>query len=101
MSARETGRIEYLVDISYRDDPWRRDSTPGKVTDLSPTGLRFLSRKRLTRGCVIKIDTPTLSAVARVTRSEPDAETGAFSTGFRFLTLYLGRPRGSFVSVRA
>ena len=101
VSVRKTGRIEYLADISYLDDPWRRDSTTGKVMDLSPTGLRFLSRKRLTRGCVIKIDTPTLCAVARVTRSEPDAETGAFSTGVRFLTLKLGRPRGTFVSERA
>ena len=32
------------------------------------------------------------------TRSVPDHMTGFFSTGVRFLTLRLGRPRGTFIS---
>lgn len=98
---RTTGRIEHQVDMSYQTDPLRSESTPGHVVDLSPTGLRFLSRQRLTPGRVIKIDTPTLSALARVTRSEDESTTGVFSTGVRFLTLQLRRPRGTFVSERA
>ena len=99
--ARGTGRIEHHVDISYRVDPLRPGSMPGQVVDLSPTGLRFLSRQQLIPGRVIKIDTPTLSALATVTRSEAENTTGVFSTGVRFLTLQLRRPRGTFVSERA
>ena len=100
-SERATGRIEHQTDISYRVDPSHQESTPGQVVDLSPTGLRFLSRQQLIPGCVIKIDTPTLSAVARVTRSEGANVAGVFSTGVQFLTLQLGRPRGTFVSESA
>ena len=99
--ARATGRIEHQVDMSYRVDSLRPGSMPGQVVDLSPTGLRFLSRQRLIPGRVIKIDTPTLSALARVTRSEAEHTTGIFSTGVRFLTLQLRRPRGTFVSEHA
>ena len=95
---RETERIEYQTDIHYRTEGVRPDATAGRVVDLSPTGLRFVSSERLTSGCVIKIDSPTLSAVAMVTRSVPDHMTGFFSTGVRFLTLRLGRPRGTFIS---
>ena len=98
---RTTGRIEHQVDMSYQADPLRSESMTDHVADLSPTGLRFLSQQRLTPGRVIKIDTPTLSALARVTRSEAESTTGVFSTGVRFLTLQLRRPRGTFVSERA
>ena len=97
-SRREAWRIEHHADIHYWMDALRPGATPGRVVDLSPTGLRFLSRQRLTPGCVIKIESPTLSAVATVTRSLPENTTGVFSTGVRFLTLRLGRPRGTFVS---
>ena len=96
-----TGRIEHPVDMSYQVDSLRPGSIPGQVVDLSPTGLRFLSRQQLLAGRVIKIDTPTLSALARVTRSETENTPGVFSTGVRFLTLQLRRPRGTFVSERA
>lgn len=100
-SERATGRIEHETDISYRVDPSSSESTAGQVVDLSPTGLRFLSRQQLIPGCVIKLDTPTLSAVARVTRSQAANAAGVFSTGVQFLTLQLGRPRGTFVSESA
>ena len=100
-SERATGRIEHQTDISYLVDASDPTSTSGQVVDLSPTGLQFLSRQQLIPGCVIKIDTPTLSAVARVTRSLAADTAGVFSTGVQFLTLQLGRPRGTFVSERA
>jgi len=95
------GRIEHEADIQYQVDSSQGGSTPDKVVDLSPTGLRFLAWEQLAPGSVVKIDTLALSAVARVTRSEADDTTGFFSTGVRFLTLKLGRPRGTFVSARA
>ena len=98
---RATERIDHNTDMSYRADPSSRLQSPGRVVDLSPTGLQFLSRQRLSVGCVIKIDTPTLSAVATVTRSTAHTTTGVFSIGVRFLTLALRRPRGTFVSTQA
>ena len=98
---RETSRIEHPSEMCYSVDAARPTSRPGRAVDLSPTGLRFLSAHRLTPGVVIKIDSPTLSAVARVTRSLVESTSGVFSTGVRFLTLKLGRPRGTFVSERA
>ena len=94
-------RIEYQSDIHYRVDSSRPGSTRGRVMDLSPTGLRFFSPQWLTQGCVIKIDSPTLSAIARVTRSTAENTTGLFSTGVRFLTLKLSRPQGTFLSESA
>ncbi len=95
---RTARRIEHETDIHYRVDSSRPGTTSGRMVDLSPTGLRFLSRRRLTPGHVIKIDSSTLSAVATVTRSVPENTTGFFSTGVRFLTLRLSRPLGTFVS---
>ena len=51
-------------------------------------------------GCLIRIESPTLSAVASVTRSEADAPD-RFATGVRFVTLRLNKHRGTFVSARA
>ena len=93
-------RIAHQTDIQYRVDTRKLDSIRGRVVDLSPTGLRFVSGRRLTPGCVIKIDSPTLSTIARVIRSSADATTESFSTGVRFLTLKL-EPRGMFVSENA
>ncbi len=98
---RTARRIEHETDIHYRADSSRPRTTSGQMVDLSPTGLRFLSRRRLTPGHVIKIDSATLSAVARVTRSSAADATGLFTTGVRFLTLALGCPRGTFVSEHA
>ena len=74
---------------------------PGRVGDLSPTGLLFSCPQRLTLGCVIKIDGPTLSAVARVTRVTAEDATQSFLIGVRFLTLRLVRLQGTFVSEKA
>jgi hypothetical protein len=98
---RGTQRIEHPGDIRYWVEAAGPDSISGWTVDLSPTGLRFLSQKHLTPGSVIKIESPTLAAVARVTRSTSGNRFGSFATGVRFLTLRLGRPRGTFVSTLA
>ena len=98
---RGTQRIEHPGDILYWADAARLDSTPGRTVDLSPTGLRFLSQQHLTSAKAIKIESPTLAAVARVTRCTADDPIGSFTTGVQFLTLRLGRPRGTFVSTLA
>ena len=101
--SRERGarRIEYETDIQYQVDPSRPGSMPGRVVDLSPTGLLFSCPQSLTLGGVIKIDGPTLSAVARVTRVTSEDTTPLFFIGVRFLTLRLARLQGTFVSESA
>ena len=101
VTERGTQRIEHPGDIRYWVEAAGLDSTSGRTVDLSPTGLRFLSQQHLIPASVIKIESPTLAAVARVTRSTADDPFGSFATGVRFLTLRLGRPRGTFVSTLA
>lgn len=101
LSRRAARRIEHDAAIHYRVDPSHPGSTPGQVVDLSPTGLGFVSRQRLTPGQIIKIDSATLSALAQVTRSSVGRGASVFATGARFLTFRLRYPRGTFVSERA
>ena len=101
MTRRETERIEHPGEIRYRVDALQPESMPGRCVDLSPTGLRFMSEQRLADGSVIQIESPSLSAVARVTRTMGESAAGPFSTGVRFLTLKVRRPRGTFVSTLA
>ncbi len=97
-NTRSTRRIDHQADIHYRVDSSSPDATSAQVVDLSPTGLRFLARQQLTPGDVIKIDSLSLSAIAEVVRSTEETVSGFFTTGVRFLTLKLRRPRGTFVS---
>ena len=98
---REARRIDHQGAIHFRVDSSRPGTYPASVVDLSPTGLRFVSKHRLRKGCVVKLDSPTLSAVASVTHSTASTTRGQFSTGVKFLTLKLTRPRGTFVYARA
>ena len=98
---REARRIDHQGAIHFRVDASRPGAYPASVVDLSPTGLRFVSKHRLRKGCVVKLDSPTLSAVASVTHSTASTTRGQFSTGVKFLTLKLTRPRGTFVYARA
>ena len=98
---REARRIDHQGVIHFRVDASRPGAYAANVVDLSPTGLRFVSRHRLRKGCVVKLDSPTLSAVASVTHSTASTARDQFSTGVKFLTLKLTRPRGTFVYARA
>lgn len=99
-SRRAVPRIDHHTEMTYLLDPSSSRRATGRVVDLSPTGLRFSGPERLTVGRLIKIESPTLSAVASVTRSDAEAPDG-FATGVRFVTLRLNKHRGTFVSARA
>ena len=98
---RAARRIEHPGMIHFRVDASRTGAYRANVVDLSPTGLRFVSKHRLRRGCIVKLDSPTLSAVASVTHSSAAPARGQFATGVRFLTLKLIKTRGTFVSASA
>ncbi len=96
-SERNARRIEHDGVIHFRVDSSKPDTYPANVIDLSPTGLRFVSRHRLQRGCVVKLDSAVLSATASVTHCTASAKRGLFATGVRFLTLNLLNGPGTFV----
>ena len=78
---------------------WPGTRRSGRLVDLSPTGLSFLTTAPCERGDVIKIDTPRLRAVgviARVTRDHRGT-----TAGVSFHTVAFRSQSGSFVSARA
>ena len=93
-------RIEHQGRIHVQEDAKRPDTYLATVVDLSPIGLRFMSQHHLQRGHVVKLDSPTLSAVAVVTYSTAKQANGQFSTGVRFLTFKPVKLRGTFVSAK-
>ena len=78
---------------------WPGTRRSGRLVDLSPMGLSFLTTAPCERGDVIKIDTPRLRAVgviARVTRDHRGT-----TAGVSFHTVAFRSQSGSFVSTRA
>ena len=77
---------------------------PAKVVDLSPTGMQFVSHKQLQPKQRLKIESPTLSAIAVVSRCVAVSlcrcvatkQTSIYQTGVKFLTLRLHKSTGTF-----
>ncbi|MGE3843654.1 MAG: DnaJ domain-containing protein [Vicinamibacterales bacterium] len=76
--------------------------TVATLQDLSPTGMRLVVAAPLTIDDIVRIDDPTLSAVARVVSCRSQRAAGATSAivGLEFLTLEFAGSRGAFVSQR-
>ncbi len=87
--------------FSTRWIPRDQAQCPGEWWICLQPDLLFSCPQSLTLGGVIKIDGPTLSAVARVTRVTSEDTTPLFFIGVRFLTLRLARLQGTFVSESA
>ncbi|MBL1292401.1 MAG: DnaJ domain-containing protein [Thiotrichales bacterium] len=69
------------------------------LSDVSPTGLSFISKKPLIVGSRIKIDAEDFKAIAELKYCKA---MGPFSKiGVRFLTIQFIQQRGSFVSTSA
>jgi curved DNA-binding protein CbpA len=92
---RSLGRSPQSEEIGFYTF-WPGTRFSGRLLDLSPTGLRFLTQQECARGDIIKIDAKRLQAVGAVAhhhrdRSGTTAGVSFHSVGFRV-------PRGSFVS---
>jgi hypothetical protein len=56
-----------------------------KVIDLSPTGMQFVSRQLLRPNQRLKIESPTLSAIAVVSRCAASTHPSIYQTGAKVL----------------
>lgn len=98
LGRRVVGRIE-------RDDPielcvnWPEPAVPGRLVDLSPTGLRCITPWPLDVGERVKVDSRRFLAVGEVAHRERAA--GETLAGLVFLTVRFQDARGAFVSIKA
>jgi hypothetical protein len=101
-SRRSIARVKKSDSIAYSSS-WPESPREGKMTDLSPKGMRFLCAEALKPGTVLKITNPRLRACAVVTNlyeEKGNSET-AFSVGVSFLAAEFEESRGFFVSISA
>lgn len=70
----------------------------GTVTDVSLSGLGFITTEGLARDQFVKLDSELLQAIGRVVHCRP--ADGGWQVGVEFFTLRLTRTRGAFVSDR-
>ena len=98
-------RIRRSLDRSPRNEEmafytsWPGARLSGRLHDLSPTGLRFLTAEVCRVGDIIKIEATRLQAVGAIVHEHRDA-LGTLA-GVRFYTVGFRVARGSFVSARA
>jgi len=78
---------------------WPQKGTKAQVVDLSPKGMRFITKDPLPVHSVIKICSPFLEATAKVVESSKG--TRRFAIGVQFLTVSFTDQRGTFVSTSA
>jgi len=71
----------------------------GTATDVSLTGMGFVTSEGLARDQFVKLDSELLQAIARVVHCRP--ANGGWQVGVEFFTLRLARTRGAFVSDQA
>jgi len=69
-----------------------------QADDISLSGMKFHSCKRLQLGQTIKIESQVLRAVARVTHCRK--RVAGWATGVQFLSLCFEQSRGAFISGR-
>jgi len=75
---------------------WPDQPNRAALSDLSATGVGFISKRPLAIGSFIKIDAEDFKAVAEIKYCKA---LGPFSKiGVRFITILFSRQRGSFVS---
>ena len=104
-SAEAVERARRSFARSQKDDEigfyafWPGTRHSGRLVDLSPKGLSFLTTAPCERGDVIKIDTRRLRAVGVIARVARDSR-GTIA-GVSFHTVAFRSQSGSFVSARA
>ncbi|MCF8024758.1 MAG: DnaJ domain-containing protein [Desulfobacteraceae bacterium] len=78
---------------------WPGDSFPGRLFDISPTGMRLESEYGLHPGQIIKIDGVSFKAVGEVVHSQTK-KNEITSSGIRFLSVDFFAIRGNFLDAR-
>jgi curved DNA-binding protein CbpA len=99
-SKRGIARIKRHGNIFFYTGWPQKRACRGKMHDLSPQGLQFITKKALSENHIIKIDSDTLQATAKVACCIPqtDAAGRHYRIGAEFITLRFNHSRGTFVS---
>jgi hypothetical protein len=79
---------------------WPDTPRHGVLQDLSPKGMRFLTRSPLDINDIIKIEASRFNAVAEVAHLQHTKEDYV-SAGVRFLTIKFAQERGNFIVAHA
>lgn len=88
--------VKHDLQLQFRLNNGSARSYSGKVIDLSPSGMKFLTQHRLQMGNIIKIDNRELTGVASVMRCTN--QRGRYEVGVKFLSLKIHRQQGTFIS---
>ncbi len=72
-----------------------------ETLDVSPGGLRFISRIRLPVGKLVRVECELCSSVAEVRNCSPAGTAGLYTIGLAFRNPDFRRRHGAFVSVAA
>ena len=82
---------------------WPSKGQAGRISDLSPMGMRFLANDALTQNQVIKIDSPLVQATARAAYCQVEEQEPGFryAIGVQFITVAFKKSRGTFISKSA
>ena len=82
---------------------WPQKGDDADIIDLSPKGMRFLSKKGLPNNIVIKVSGALLKAIAKVVECHRQKINGTifYSVGVQFQTVTFAISSGSFVSASA
>ncbi|MFP4160155.1 MAG: DnaJ domain-containing protein [Desulfobacterales bacterium] len=75
---------------------WPGDRLPGRIFDISPTGMRLESEYGLHQGQLVKIDGVSFKAVGEVVHSQTK-KNEITSSGIRFLSVDFFTTRGNFL----
>ena len=78
---------------------WPQKHNPGKLQDISPNGMLFITSQPVATEKIIKLASELLHAVAVVMSCQSTAgnSASAYSVGVRFLTLRFQNSKGTFV----
>ncbi len=99
---RAVKRIRRRLDITFFTD-WRQSKGfRGRIEDISPNGLRLVTKRDVRKGQRIRLVSDVIEAVGSVTHCAPRSRGWHTENvaGVSFVTLRFVRPVGAFVSRR-
>ncbi|HAT8140925.1 TPA: hypothetical protein JA331_00055 [Legionella pneumophila] len=80
---------------------WPEIPCIGKINDISPNGICFITERMIDLRSIIKLDNAEYHAIAQVRHCDlkPEDKRIAFAIGAKFLTVSFQNPKGRFLSV--
>ncbi len=101
MRERAVARLRKQLPVTVLAGGMTPPALEAHTVDISPAGLRFLSRVRLPVGKLVRVECDLCSTVAEVRNCTPAPGAGLFAVGLRFRDPEFRRRSGSFIYVAA